>query len=138
MINLKPHHTAISTINLDKSVEFYKALGFEQVHRYDETDRSMSIVHMKLGDYFLEIFCYFNNTDGNLPDLEVGNNLEQVGVKHIALHADNVEDTLEGLKSIGLADENVQVTIGDTAVKYFFIKDPDGIWVEIVNDQRYS
>lgn len=57
----RPHHTAISVRNLHNSLKFYKALGYEQVHRYDEDDGSMTIVHLKLGSSFLEIFAYKKN-----------------------------------------------------------------------------
>lgn len=137
MVSLKPHHTAISVMDLDKAVEFYQKLGFQKVHRYDEQDGSMSIVHLKLGEYYLEIFHYAKNGNQDSLHLETGNNLDQVGVKHIALHADDVESTLEELINVGLADSDTKVIVGETNVKYFFIKDPDGIWVEIVNDQRY-
>jgi len=42
------------------------------------------------------------------------------------------------LRAKGLADENTSITVGRTKVSYFFIKDPDGVWVEIVKDDRYQ
>ncbi len=89
-MNYKPHHTAISVRSLDKSLEFYKMLGYEQVHRYDEEDGSMSIVHLKLGSSFLEIFVYKKNENEPPADYEYANNLEDIGVKHIALWTDDI------------------------------------------------
>ena len=137
-MNYKPHHTAISVRNLGKSLDFYKTLGYEQVHRYDEKDGSMSIVHLKLGSSFLEIFIYKKNENEPPVDYEYANNLEDIGVKHIALWTDDIEAALADMKEKGFANEDTKITFGRTKVSYFFIQDPDGIWVEIVKDDRYE
>lgn len=86
----------------------------------------------------MEIFVYKENKDQQPVDYEYANNLEEIGVKHIALQADDIEAALEDLKQKGLADESTKITMGRTKVSYFFIKDPDGVWVEIVKDERYQ
>lgn len=137
-MNYRPHHTAISVRNLSKSVDFYTALGYKPVHQYDEDDGSMSIVHLKLGESFLEIFWYRKNESEQPVDYEKANNLEDIGVKHIALWADDIEEALDDLKTRGLAADDTEIKVGRTKVSYFFIQDPDGVWVEFIKDDRYA
>lgn len=105
---------------------------------YDEPDGSLSIIHLCLGSSFLEIFAYANNTSQPALELAPANNLEDTGVKHIAVATDDIQAGLEGLKRQGLAAPDTTITIGRTNVSYFFVKDPDGVWVEIVKDDRYD
>ncbi len=136
-MNYTPHHIAISVRNLEASKKFYETLGFKQVHEYAEKDGSMKIAHLKLGSFFLEVFAYTKNEETAKPILEYANNLEEVGVKHLALSTENIEEALKDLQEKGLATDETQITYGETSVKYFFIQDPDGIWVEFVKDERY-
>lgn len=129
-----PHHTAISVRNLDKTIDFYKTFGFEQVHRYDDPDKVG--VKLRLKDYVLEIFAYKQNKDKEPLNLEPGNNLNEIGIKHFGFTTNDLDVSLSDLRAKGLADNTTQILTKDTA-RFFFIKDPDGIWVEVIKDSRY-
>ena len=82
------------------------------------------------------MFAYKQNKTAPKVDYRYANNLEDIGVKHIALRTDDIEAALADLKDKGLADDNVKImTYPD--VRFFFIKDPDGVWVEFIRDDRY-
>jgi len=42
------------------------------------------------------------------------------------------------MREFGYANDETKITEGRTKVSYFFIKDPDGVWVEFVKDDRYK
>lgn len=132
----KFHHVALSVRDLAKSQEFYEKLGLKQVHRWDADDQSLTIVHLMLSGVVLELFAYAANVSAEPLKLEVANNLTEIGVKHVGLVVDDVQACLKVMIAAGYETSKPEVTKGRTNVDYFFIKDPDGMWVEIVQDDR--
>lgn len=129
-----PHHTAISVRDLDKTLQFYKAFGFEQVHRYDDPDKIG--VKLRLKSYVLEVFAYKQNADMSPLELTLGNDLPTLGVKHIGVTVEDVHKALEDLKAKGLANDTTKI-LEKGAAEFFFVRDPDGMWVEVIKDDRY-
>lgn len=127
------HHVSLNVSNLDKAKQFYTAFGFEPVLEWVSPSQDLSIAHLKLGDAFVELFCYKENQ--SLPK----NNLSssQLGLQHFALKVESMELAKKIIVQAGLARvEDLEVIEGRTGILYFFLKDPDGNLVEIVEDKR--
>lgn len=132
-MNLQPHHTALSVRDIEESANFYMQLGYQEVHRFSKDDNTLIIVHLKLGESFLELFCFSKNKSNQKLTVDRS---ESLGIKHIALTTTNIKDTLVTMKKNGLAAQDTEITHGKTDIEYFFIQDPDGIWIEVVEDKR--
>jgi len=122
-------HVAISVSNMNNSVNFYKKFGFVDFKNYK--DENLEITMLKLNDMILELFCY--NQFDKIPEhsKELSTDLKTIGTKHFALSVDSIE---EGKRFIieNNIKENVEILKGRLGKSYFFIKDPDGILVEII------
>lgn len=128
------HHTAISVRDVDRSLAFYEYFGFRPVLTWQASDDSLTIVHLRNSDdQILELVCYSEPQTGPLPS--VGNDLNQIGVKHIAFHVDDLETIRMDILSRGLG-EVTEISHGRTQMDLFFVRDPDGLWVEVLADDR--
>jgi glyoxylase I family protein len=59
-----------------------------------------------------------------------------IGTKHFGLRVDSVCKAKDDLVVQGLINQSVEIKQGRTGPRFFFIKDPDGILVEIAEDDR--
>jgi lactoylglutathione lyase len=112
----------------ERSRAFYEALGFEQ-------RKEMEIV--RNGE--LEATNYFYRLPGQDEELELtfnhdGRTYEQgTAYGHIALAVDDLEETLAGLKNLGIEPEKPPYRVRDGGSLLCFIRDPDGYRIELID-----
>jgi len=134
-VNFVIHHAAISVTDIQKSIKFYEQFGFRTVLYWKDPDGELEIAHLKLAENYLEIFWYKGQT--HAPDTArfLATDLPRIGVKHFALKVDSVHEAKNFVEARGMAS-NVELQHGKTGITYFFITDPSGILVEILEDKR--
>jgi len=131
------HHVALSVSDRERSVTFYEQLGFRVVHHYQAPDNTLSITHLKLGDMMLELFHYKKDRQPAPASIHSTNtDLPVIGTKHFGLRVDDIEAAKADLVRKGMVAQDVKIKQGRTGPLFFFISDPDGILVEIAQDDR--
>lgn len=126
------NHVTISVKNIEKSTEFYKKFGFKEFKDY--SNESLHIKTLSLKNMVLEMFCYkeFEQMPEHAKDL--GLDLKTIGTKHFGLGVKSVEEAKEFLIQNKIVQDEIRINEGRLGKKYFFIKDPDGILVEIIEN----
>jgi lactoylglutathione lyase len=119
-------HTCYRIFDIDRSVEFYKALGFEEKGRVPIRDEAIN-VFMGLPE------------DGSEPRLELTYNVGRsepyeigTGYGHIAVSTDDLDATLQRLAGQGIEPERPPYTIRDGGSRLCFVRDPDGYRIELL------
>ncbi|MBR2619325.1 MAG: VOC family protein [Firmicutes bacterium] len=122
-MKFKMYHENYNVLDLEKSLEFYdKALGLKPVRRIDAEDGSYAIVFIgnDTTDFQLELTWLRDREEPySLGDEEF----------HLAFHTDDYEAAHKLHEEMGcICFENPDMGI-------YFIKDPDGYWLEIVPER---
>ena len=127
------NHVAISTADIEKSIEFYKKFGFKEFKSWKAEDDSIRIDMLKLNNILLEIFCYKDYT--RLPETAkiTQTDLPIIGTKHFALGVEDINKAKEFVIENNIC-KNVDIKRGRLGKQYFFINDPDEILVEIIEN----
>ncbi len=88
---------------------------------------------LKLNNTVLEIFCYKEYTKLSEMAKSTATDLPVLGTKHFALGVENIEQAKEFVIKNEIAND-IEIKVGRLGEPYFFIKDPDGILVEIIEN----
>jgi glyoxylase I family protein len=130
-ILFRPHHVSLTVGDMEASIAFYRSFGFDTLHTYSSNDGSRRISHLRLGLFTLELFQFpFRQAERSLSNRDI----HPVGIRHFALGVDSITEAYKVVASFGYECEGI--ANGLSGLKYFFVRDPDGIWFEIVQDDR--
>jgi glyoxylase I family protein len=116
-------------------MKFYEGFGFRKILEWEAEDNSLSIAHLKLKESILELFCFAAPRPAPESMRNLETDLPVIGIRHFGVQVDSLEKAKKFIIKKGYA-ETIEITKGKTGIDYFFIKDPDGIFVEFVQDER--
>jgi lactoylglutathione lyase len=120
-------HTCYRIGDIDRSVAFYRALGFEERRRMPIRDEAINVFMGLPGDDDrLELTYNFG-----VDSYELG-----TGYNHIAITAPDLDGTLEQLKEQGIEPEKPPYTVREGGSRICFVRDPDGYRIEIIEGGR--
>ncbi len=119
-------HTCYRITDIDRSVAFYNALGFNEIGRLPIRDEAIN-VFMGLPD------------DGPEPRLELTYNIGHTepydigtGYGHIAVSTADLDQALSALAEQGIEPERPPYSIREGGNRLCFVRDPDGYRIELI------
>ena len=116
-------HTCYRIGEIDRSVAFYEALGFEERGRLPIRDEAINVFMGLPGDGSrLELTYNFG-----VDSYELG-----TGYNHIAVTVDDLDGKLESLTQHGIAPEKPPYTVREGGSRLCFVRDPDGYRIELI------
>jgi lactoylglutathione lyase len=122
-------HTCYRIGDVDRSVAFYRALGFEELGRMPIRDEAINVFMGLPGDGArLELTHNFGVTE-----YELG-----TGYNHIAVTVEDIDATLERLAGEGIEPEKPPYTVREGGSRLCFVRDPDGYRVELIESNPAS
>lgn len=126
----KAIHSMIRVMDEAKSVEFYgKAMGLTVKDRFDFD--GFTLVYLKNGENDFELELTINH--GRAEAYTHG-----TGYGHLALSVNDIEAEHKRFEALGLGPNPVKEFHRDGALmaKFFFVQDPDGYKIEVL--QRHG
>jgi lactoylglutathione lyase len=116
-------HTCYRIGDIDRSVAFYEALGFEELARMPIRDEAINVFMGLPGDGARLELTYNHGVDS----YELG-----TGYNHIAITVDDIDARLEELAGQGIEPEKPPYTVREGGSRLCFVRDPDGYRIELI------
>ena len=116
-------HTCYRIGDIDRSVEFYEALGFEERGRLPIRDEAINVFMGLPGDDPRLELTYNHGVDS----YEMG-----TGYNHIAVTVDDIDQALANLSEKGIEPEKPPYSVREGGSRLCFVRDPDGYRIELI------
>jgi len=116
-------HTCYRITDIDRSVDFYEKLGFEEMRRMGLPDGATNVFMGLPGDGARLELTY----NPGVESYDIG-----TGYGHIAITADDLDATLERLAGIGIEPEKPPYTVREGGSRICFVRDPDDYRIELI------
>jgi lactoylglutathione lyase len=116
-------HTCYRIGDIDRSVSFYTALGFEELRRMPIRDEAINVFMGLPGDGARLELTYNHGVDA----YELG-----TGYNHIAVLVEDLDGTLERLAGEGIEPEKPPYSVREGGSRLCFVRDPDGYRIELL------
>ncbi len=122
-------HSMIRVLDLDRTISFYReAFGLEEADRFDFDD--FTLVYLSNNETPFELELTLNK--GTTEPYDLGN-----GYGHVAFSVDDLESEHQRFQDAGFEPRRL-VTLeqdGQVVGKFFFVADPDGYQIEVLQRQ---
>jgi lactoylglutathione lyase len=119
-------HTCYRILDIDRSVAFYEALGFEEKRRLPIRDEAVN-VFMGLPDDGAEPRLELTYNVGRSEPYEIG-----TGYGHIAITTPDLDGALKRLAKQGIEPERPPYRVREGGNRLTFVRDPDGYRIELI------
>lgn len=119
-------HTCLNVMDLDRSIMFYRdRLGLKLTRRFEVKENNAEIAFLK-------------DPDGNAVELTHWLDKKQLAegdnFDHIAFGVKDMKATIERLRGQGVTIAMEPFTLKGGSHQIAFIKDPDGNWLELIEE----
>ena len=127
----KIDHVGVAVTDLEKSIELYKAMGFEFHGTEIVEDQKVKTAFFKIGESMIELLAA---TDPASPIAKfIEKNGNRGGIAHMAINVTDVESKLKELKNKGfqLIDETPKDGAHGAKIAFLHPKSTGGVLLEL-------
>ena len=121
-------HVLIVVRDLERSIEFYRLLGFEHLETIRRPDDRVGV--MRLGGTKIELMCLREGRETYRPPRKI----TDTGFRHIGFRVDDVREAYERLKDLIEFDSPPRPIAGRQGRMTVFFKDSDGVELHFVQE----
>jgi len=131
------HHTGLTVSDLDRSIDFYRLLGYEVTVRIEEegeeVERGTGVPGAKLSVAMLErpggrleLIQYVAPGGASRPSPNNG-----VGAAHVCVQVDDIDAAVAELQGEGVEFLSEPI-YHESGIRWAYCRDPDGITAELL------